>query len=283
MAAYIKRCSSSLRPADDCGTGSVDDGTMTAQTTDDRLRLRSITRPAARLVAATKRYETAAGPVTALDAVDVEIGESEFTAIMGPSGSGKSTMMHCLAGLDRLSDGQVFIGEQELGALSERELTLTRRCQIGFVFQAFNLIPSLSAAENIALPLMLSGDAAEPDVFSAVTEMLGLAGRLHHRPAELSGGQQQRVAVARALVAQPAIVFADEPTGNLDSAAGSQILRFMRRAVDDSKQTTVMVTHDPAAASWADRVIFIVDGRVSQELRNPDADHVHDVMKGLGR
>lgn len=240
-------------------------------------------RPAARLVAATKRYESKAGTVTALDAVDLDLGPAEFTAIMGPSGSGKSTLMHCLAGLDRLSDGHAFIGDEDLATLSERQLTLLRRRRIGFVFQAFNLIPSLSAEENIGLPLALSGETPDPAVLEAITQMLGLNGRLHHRPSELSGGQQQRVAVARALVSEPTIVFADEPTGNLDSASGTEILRFMRQAVDDNGQTTVMVTHDPLAAAWADRVVFIVDGRVHRDERDADAELVLDVMKSLGR
>lgn len=273
--------------ADDALGSFFDDGAMTSQllvphpAADTDRPTPSL--PAARLVAASKRYDSSGGSVTALDAVDLDVGAAEFTAIMGPSGSGKSTMMHCLAGLDRLSSGHVFIGDDDVTTMSERELTLMRRRRIGFVFQAFNLIPSLSAAENIVLPLSLSGEVPDAEMYASVTEMLGLTGRLHHRPSELSGGQQQRVAVARALVARPEIVFADEPTGNLDSTTGTEILRFMRQAVDNDGQTTVMVTHDPVAAGWADRVVFIVDGRVHHELRDPDADSVLDVMKTLGR
>ncbi|MEM9566108.1 MAG: ABC transporter ATP-binding protein [Actinomycetota bacterium] len=240
-------------------------------------------RPAARLSAARKVYASEAAEVVALDEVDLDVTAGAFTAIMGPSGSGKSTMMHCLAGLDRLTDGSVEIGDAELTSMSERDLTLLRRTRIGFVFQAFNLIPSLSAIENILLPLSLSGRSPAPGVLERVVETLGLDGRLRHRPAELSGGQQQRVAVARALVAEPEIVFADEPTGNLDTRSGAEILRFLRDAVDDAGQTTVMVTHDPAAAAWADRVVFLVDGRIDTDLADPTADQVIDVMRGLGR
>ncbi len=256
---------------------------MTSKLLTDPPNSRTAWRPAARLVAATKRYSSEAGAVTALDAVNLDLGAAEFTAIMGPSGSGKSTLMHCIAGLDRLSDGHAFIGDEDLATLSERQLTLLRRRQVGFVFQAFNLIPSLSAQENIGLPLALSGETPNQEVLESITDMLGLNGRLHHRPSELSGGQQQRVAVARALVSEPTIVFADEPTGNLDSASGTEILRFMRQAVDDNGQTTVMVTHDPLAAAWADRVVFIVDGRVHCDERNPDPELIFDVMKSLGR
>lgn len=238
---------------------------------------------AARLAAATKHYETGATKVTALAGVDLDFGSGEFTAIMGPSGSGKSTLMHCMAGLDQLSSGSAYIGDTDLTTLSDKDLTLLRRSQIGFVFQAFNLIPSLSAEENITLPLSLSGSKPNPDVFHNVINVLGLDGRLHHRPSELSGGQQQRVAVARALVSQPAIVFADEPTGNLDSRSGTEILGFLREAVDNEQQTTVMVTHDPSAAAWADRVVFIVDGHLHDEIRNPDTDQILTIMKNLGR
>ena len=239
--------------------------------------------PAARLIAGRKVYGLGSSEVVALDDVDLDIAAGEFTAIMGPSGSGKSTLMHCLAGLDRLTSGSVLIGDDDLTVLDDTALTLLRRRQIGFVFQSFNLIASLTALENITLPLSLSGHEPDPEVLADLVEVLGLTGRLDHRPSELSGGQQQRVAVARALVAQPAIVFADEPTGNLDSTTGAEILGFMRRAVDDLGQTTVMVTHDPTAAAYADRVVFIVDGRVHAEIAEPTADSVLDVMRGLGR
>ena len=238
---------------------------------------------AARLVAATKVYDSGAASVTALDSVDIDFNAGEFTAIMGPSGSGKSTLMHCMAGLDQLSGGHAYIGDVDLSALSERELTLLRRSKVGFVFQAYNLIPSLTARENITLPLSLSGQRPNREVFEEVVGVLGLTDRLDHRPSELSGGQQQRVAVARALVTQPEIVAADEPTGNLDSRSGTEILSFLRDAVSERGQTTVVVTHDPSAAAWADRVVFIVDGRVHHELIDPDADQILDVMKRLGR
>ncbi|MFN3215159.1 MAG: ABC transporter ATP-binding protein [Acidimicrobiales bacterium] len=238
---------------------------------------------AARLVAATKTYGDGDAAVRALDAVDVAFGRGEFTAVMGPSGSGKSTMMHCAAGLDRLSSGQAFIGDRELSAMRDRELTLLRRSEIGFIFQAFNLVPTLSARANIVLPLAMSGREARADVLESVVDVLGLGDRLSHRPGELSGGQQQRVAVARALVSEPAIVFADEPTGNLDTSAGSEILEFIRRAVDERHQTTVMVTHDPVAAAWADRVVFVVDGCVHGELADPSVGAILDVMRGIGR
>ncbi len=239
--------------------------------------------PAARLRGATKIYGEGDAAVHALNGVDVAFGRGEFTAVMGPSGSGKSTMMHCAAGLDQLTSGSVRIGDRELTTMNDRELTLLRRAEIGFVFQAFNLIPSISAEENIVMPLAMSGERPRHGVLEDVVSVLGLDGRLSHRPSELSGGQQQRVAVARALVAEPSIVFADEPTGNLDTRTGDEILGFIRRAVDERHQTTVMVTHDPAAAAWADRVVFFVDGSVHGELRNPTADTVLEVMKGLGR
>lgn len=242
----------------------------------------AVGRSAARLVGATKIYETGADEVRALDGVDVEFAAGAFTAIMGPSGSGKSTLMHCLGGLDQLTAGSAYVGDVDLTTLSERELTRVRRATIGFVFQAFNLIPSLNARENIVLPLSLSGKVPDPDVLARVVDILGIGHRLTHRPSELSGGQQQRVAVARALVTEPAIVFADEPTGNLDSRTGAEILAFLRTAVDERDQTTVMVTHDPFAASWADRVVFIVDGRVHHEVIDPDAAEVLDIVKSFG-
>ena len=239
--------------------------------------------PAARIIDGTKLYETAAGSIVALDHVNLQFAAGRFTAIMGPSGSGKSTLMHCMAGLDRLTSGHVYIGGTELTVQSDRDLTALRRTQIGFVFQSFNLLPALTAQENILLPHTIAGVRPNPDAFREVVEVLALAGRLHHRPTELSGGQQQRVAVARALIAQPEIVFCDEPTGNLDTATGTEILGFLRHAVDSRGQTTVMVTHDSAAAAWADRVVFIVDGQVHHEIHQPTAADVHDVIQELGR
>ncbi len=229
---------------------------------------------AARTVGATKIYGSGDTEVTALDSVDVEFAAGEFTAIMGPSGSGKSTLMHSLAGLDRLTEGQVLIGDTDLSTLNERELTLLRRTSIGFVFQAFNLIPTLTAEENITLPLDLGNAKRDEAWIDAVVTAVGLQERLGHKPNELSGGQQQRVAVARALASRPAVVFADEPTGNLDSTTGAEILSFMRRAVNEYDQTTVMVTHDPIAASYADRVLFLADGRIVSELIDPDTDTI---------
>jgi putative ABC transport system ATP-binding protein len=205
-----------------------------------------------------------------------------MTAIMGPSGSGKSTLLHCLAGLDRLTRGQIFLGDTELSSLSEKELTLIRRDQIGFVFQAYNLVPTLNALENITLPMSLARKKPDPDWLNTVVETVRLGDRLTHRPSELSGGQQQRVAVARALLSRPAIVFADEPTGNLDSRSGAEILTFMRQAVDDLGQTTVIVTHDPVAAGYANRIVFLADGKIVDEMIDPTADRVLDRMKRLG-
>jgi putative ABC transport system ATP-binding protein len=230
---------------------------------------------------AVKVYGTGDTAVTALDDVTVEFPAGRFTAIMGPSGSGKSTLLHCLAGLDSLTAGRAFVGDVELGRLSDRQLTLLRRDRIGFVFQAFNLVPTLSARDNITLPMTLAGTAPDPDWLATVIERTGLAGRLGHRPAELSGGQQQRVAVARALAARPRIVFADEPTGNLDSRSGHEVLELLRAARDDFGQTIVMVTHDPGAASYADRVIFLADGEIVTALDAPTADLVLDTMKKL--
>jgi putative ABC transport system ATP-binding protein len=216
----------------------------------------------ARAVHATKIYGSGDTTVVALDDVTVEIPGGRFTAIMGPSGSGKSTLMHCLAGLDELTDGQVFLGDVDLGRLSDRELTVLRREQVGFVFQSFNLIPTLTARENITLPGALAGAAPSHEWLDAVIDTVGLRDRLSHRPAELSGGQQQRVAMARALASQPRIVFADEPTGNLDSKAGAELLEFMRESVDELGQTIVMVTHDPVAARYTDGTLVLADGRV---------------------
>ena len=237
---------------------------------------------AARAEKASKIYGSGDAEVRALDEVDVEFERHRYSAIMGPSGSGKSTLLHCLAGLDRLTAGKIYLGDTEISSLSEKRLTLIRRDQIGFVFQAYNLIPTLTAKENIVLPLALAGNKPDQATFDRVVDTVGLRDRLGHKPNELSGGQQQRVAVARALVSQPEIIFADEPTGNLDSRAGSEILGFMRRAVDELGQTIVMVTHDPSAASYADRVVFLADGKITEELLNPTTDSVSDTMKRLG-
>ena len=237
---------------------------------------------AARAVHASKVYGAGDTEVRALDNITVEFERSRFTAIMGPSGSGKSTLMHCVAGLDTLSSGQVFIGDTDLSGLSEKDLTKLRRDQIGFIFQAFNLVPTLTAAENITLPMDLAGTKPDRAWFDSVISTVGLGNRLSHRPSELSGGQQQRVAVARALASRPQIIFADEPTGNLDSRAGAEILSFMRSAVREMGQTIVMVTHDPVAAAYSDRVLFLADGHIVDELTDPTADTVLDRMKRFG-
>ncbi|WP_432056232.1 ABC transporter ATP-binding protein [Streptomyces sp. bgisy022] len=238
---------------------------------------------AARLVGAVRRYRSGPSAVVALDNVTLAFPAGKFTAVMGPSGSGKSTMMHCAAGLDRLTSGRAFIGDTDLSTLGDRELTLLRRERIGFVFQAFNLVGSLTAEENICLPLTLSGRRPGEGALDQVVSMLRLGDRMRHRPTELSGGQQQRVALARALIARPQVVFADEPTGNLDTRSGQEILGYLRSAVDRHHQTVVMVTHDPNAAAWADHVVFVVDGTVHDVMDRPSADAVLDVMKGLGR
>ena len=237
---------------------------------------------AARAVNAVKVYGSGSTAVRALDGVDVAIPEGRFTAVMGPSGSGKSTLLHCLAGLDTLTSGQVFIGELELGRLSDRQLTRVRREQLGFVFQAFNLVPTLNAKENIVLPLDLAGRKPDAAWVQTVIETVGLTDRLRHRPSELSGGQQQRVAVTRALASKPRVIFADEPTGNLDSRTGGEILDFMNRAVRQLGQTIVMVTHDAAAAARADEVIFLADGRVVDHVIEPTAARRLDRIKQLG-
>ena len=236
---------------------------------------------AAHTVNAVKTYGEGAATVRALDGVDIEIEQGRYTAIMGPSGSGKSTLMHCLAGLDTLTSGEAWIGDVELSSLSDGELTRLRRDQIGFVFQAFNLIPTLTAAENIVLPMRIAGRKPDQAWLDQVVEILGLGPRMHHRPTEMSGGQQQRVAAARALVARPAIIFGDEPSGNLDSNSAAELLGFLRRAVDEFGQTIVMVTHDPGAASYSDRVIFLRDGRPVGELADPTADGVLDQIRAL--
>jgi putative ABC transport system ATP-binding protein len=228
-------------------------------------------RPPAALVGAEKVYILGKVVVQALDRVDVAFAAGQLTAVMGPSGSGKSTLLHCSAGLDRLTAGSAFIGGVELGKLNDRELTLLRREKIGFVFQTFNLIPSLSAQENITLPLDLAGKTPDRPMLAELVGMLGLESRLSHRPSELSGGQQQRVALARALLSGPEIVFADEPTGNLDSRAGAEVLDFLRHAAHQRAQTIVMVTHDPIAASYADRAVFLRDGRLVDDLASPTA------------
>ena len=237
---------------------------------------------AARAVEARKVFGEGDTAVVALDNVSVDFRSGEFTAIMGPSGSGKSTLMHCLAGLDSLTSGNVWIEGTDLTTLSEKALTRLRRDRVGFVFQAFNLVPTLTAEENITLPMSLAGKPGDQAWIDQVISTVGLANRLKHRPSELSGGQQQRVAVARALASKPAIIFADEPTGNLDSRSSSEILGFMRRAVDDFSQTIVMVTHDPFAASYADRVLVLADGQIVHEMREPTTDSVVDFMKTLG-
>ncbi|MET0902681.1 MAG: ABC transporter ATP-binding protein [Acidimicrobiales bacterium] len=237
---------------------------------------------AARALDATKVYGSGDTEVRALDDVTIDFGEGVFTAIMGPSGSGKSTLMHCVAGLDSLTSGQVFIGDTDLTTLRDKELTQVRRDKVGFVFQSFNLIPTLTAHENITLPLDLAGRKPDDEWVDNVVATVGLADRLKHRPSELSGGQQQRVAVARALAARPAIIFADEPTGNLDSRASAEILGFMKRAVTDLDQTIVMVTHDPTSAAYATRVVFLGDGRIVDEQLDPTAEQILDRMKAFG-
>ncbi|MFJ6893426.1 ABC transporter ATP-binding protein [Streptomyces hokutonensis] len=239
------------------------------------------TRTAARVVDAVKVYGVGDTAVRALDGVSVDFPAGRFTAIMGPSGSGKSTLMHCAAGLDTLTSGAAYIGDTELGALDDRRLTLLRRDRVGFVFQAFNLIPTLTVAENITLPLDLSGAGGDHDWIDELIDVVGLRDRLHHRPSELSGGQQQRVAVARAFAGRPEVVFADEPTGNLDSRSGGEVLGLLRRAVRQTDRTVVMVTHDPVAAAHADEVVFLADGRLVDRMESPTADRVLDRLKAF--
>ncbi|MFD0367894.1 ABC transporter ATP-binding protein [Streptomyces sp. NPDC059071] len=233
---------------------------------------------AARARQVVKAYGSGETRVVALDHVDVDIARGQFTAIMGPSGSGKSTLMHCLAGLDTVTAGQIFLDETEITALKDKKLTRLRRDRIGFIFQAFNLLPTLNALENITLPMDIAGRKPDQEWLRRVVETVGLGGRLGHRPNQLSGGQQQRVAVARALAARPEIIFGDEPTGNLDSRAGAEVLGFLRQSVDELGQTIVMVTHDPVAASYADRVLYLADGRIVDEMHRPTADAVLDRM-----
>ncbi|MEW6153083.1 MAG: ABC transporter ATP-binding protein [Actinomycetota bacterium] len=240
------------------------------------------TTAAARAVELVKVYGTGDAQVRALDGVTIEFPHGQFSAIMGPSGSGKSTLMHLMAGLDKATSGQTWIGDTEVTGLSDKALTLLRRDRVGFVFQAFNLVPTLTAAENITLPLDLAGRRPDQAWLDQVIDTMSLRSRLAHKPTELSGGQQQRVAAARALASRPEIVFADEPTGNLDSRSGAEILGFLRRSVDEFGQTIVMVTHDPNAAAFADRVVFLVDGKIVSELAAPTPDTVFDRLKSLG-
>ena len=237
---------------------------------------------AARAENVSKSYGTGDAAVYALDNVSVGLAAGQFTAIMGPSGSGKSTLLHVLAGLDRPTSGEIYVGDTEITRLKDKALTLLRRDQVGFIFQSFNLLPTLNAAENIELPMRIAGRKPDAAWVQTIVETVGLTERLHHRPSQLSGGQQQRVAAARALASRPQIVFADEPTGALDSRSGAELLGFLRSAVKDLGQTVVMVTHDAIAASYADRVLFLADGHIVDELANPTADTVLDYMKHLG-
>ncbi len=237
---------------------------------------------AARIDNGVKVYGSGQAQVTALNGVTEEFPTGQFTAIMGPSGSGKSTLLHCLAGLDELTSGTVSVGGVELGSLSDKELTHLRREKVGFIFQAYNLVPTLSAEENIVLPLSIAGRKPDTGWFDTVVDTIGVRDRLGHRPGELSGGQQQRVAAARAMVTQPALIFADEPSGNLDSTSGNELLGFMRRAVDEFGQTILMVTHDANAASYADRVVFLDDGQIVDRMSDPTAEKIFDRMKSLG-
>ncbi|WP_330284558.1 ABC transporter ATP-binding protein [Streptomyces sp. NBC_00588] len=238
-------------------------------------------RTAARVVDAVKVYGRGDTEVRALDGVSVDFPVGRFTAIMGPSGSGKSTLIHCAAGLDTLTSGAAVIGDTDLGSLDDRRLTLLRRDRVGFVFQAFNLVPTLTVAENITLPLDLAGGRGDSEWIDALIDVVGLRDRLHHRPTELSGGQQQRVAVARAFAGRPDVVFADEPTGNLDSRSGDEVLGLLGRAVRQTARTVVMVTHDPVAAAHADEVVFLADGRLVDRMESPTADKVLDRMKAF--
>jgi len=237
---------------------------------------------AARTEDAVKIYGKGQTEVRALDGVTVEFAAGRYSAVMGPSGSGKSTLLHCVAGLDDLTSGRAYIGDVDLSTLNDQRLTILRRDRVGFVFQAYNLVPTISAAKNITLPLQLAGRKGDPAWIGQIIDTVGLADRVQHRPSELSGGQQQRVAVARALASRPEIIFADEPTGNLDSRAGAEVLGFLRRAVDEMGQTIVMVTHDPMAAAYADRIVFLADGRIVDEMREPTAERVLERMRRFG-
>jgi len=238
---------------------------------------------AVRAVGVTKRYGRGNAAVTALNGVTVAIAAGRFTAVLGPSGSGKSTLLHCLSGLDTVDAGAVFLGDTELTGRSDRELTHLRRACIGFVFQSFNLLPMLTARENLLLPVRIAGRAPDRAWIDRVIDAVGLRDRLSHRPDQLSGGQQQRLAVARALATKPAVVFADEPTGNLDSAAGADVLRLLRSCVDELGQSVVMVTHDPVAAGYADRALFLADGHIVDDMASPSAERVLDQVRRLGR
>jgi putative ABC transport system ATP-binding protein len=238
--------------------------------------------PAARAVDLVKSYGKGDAEVLALDGVSVQFERGQFTAVMGPSGSGKSTLMHCLAGLDVPTSGHAFVGDQDIAQLNDAGLTKLRRDRIGFIFQSFNLVPTLTAKENIVLPADLAGTKVDKAWFDVLVDQLGIGSRLSHRPAEMSGGQQQRVACARALIARPDLIFADEPTGNLDSNASAELLDFLRRSVRELGQSIVMVTHDPHGAAYADRVVFLADGNVAGELAAPTADTVLEQMKELG-
>ena len=245
------------------------------------MSMQTTVQPAARADALRKVYGTGGATVEALRGVSIEIAAAEWTAIMGPSGSGKSTLLHILAGLDSPTEGKVFIGDVDLTTLNDKQLTQLRRDRVGFVFQAYNLIPTLTAEENITLPLDIAGKDVDRGWFDTVVDTVGIRDRLKHRPTELSGGQQQRVAGARALVSRPEIIFADEPTGNLDSKSGAELLDFLRAAVDEHHQTIVMVTHDAHAAAHADRVVFLADGNIVHEIRTPTADAIFDQIKSL--
>lgn len=237
-----------------------------------------MTDAAARAVDLFKQYGSDDTAVIALDHVSIEFGKNQFTAIMGPSGSGKSTLMHTMAGLDSATSGSAFIGDTDMSHLNDKDITALRRDRLGFIFQSFNLVPTLTAAENITLPTDIAGKNVDKQWFEEVTRRLGLAERLEHRPAELSGGQQQRVACARALVSRPEIIFGDEPTGNLDSNSSAEVLGILRTAVDQDDQTVVIVTHDAKAASYADRVVFLADGKLVNELQDPTMEAIHNVM-----
>lgn len=254
---------------------NLDSNTATASNT------KSVQEAAARAVDLFKQYGQGDTAVVALDKVNVEFGRKQFTAIMGPSGSGKSTLMHTMAGLDSATSGSAFIGDTNISGLKDKDITSLRRDRLGFIFQSFNLVPTLTAAENITLPSDIAGRKVDQEWFDEVTRRLGLAQRLTHRPAELSGGQQQRVACARALVSRPEIIFGDEPTGNLDSNSSKEVLSILRTAVDQDDQTVVIVTHDARAASYADRVIFLADGRIVNELWDPTMEQILQTMTGI--
>jgi putative ABC transport system ATP-binding protein len=256
--------------------------TITTTVSPTTTRVSGAPGTAARTEGVSKFYGAGDAAVAALADVHVGLDQGRFTAIMGPSGSGKSTLLHMLAGLDRPTSGEVYLGDTEITSLNDKSLTLLRRDRIGFIFQSFNLLPTMTAAENIVLPMRIAGRKPDDHWVASIVETVGLSGRLGHRPSELSGGQQQRVAAARALASRPDIVFADEPTGALDSRSGTDLLTFLRTAVDDLGQTVVMVTHDPTAASYADRVIFLADGHIVDEMRTPTAEQVLDYMKHLG-